>query len=124
MRDMSIVRIIAASADGQRFYAALETAMASAALGRGARIFLQGEAVALLRRPVRYAGDDARKAAGQPDLAGMIEEADAMGVTVSACQTGMAMVGMTAKDIDERVKTIGLVSFLAEATPSDELVVF
>lgn len=124
MRDMSIVRIIVASADGQRFYAALEAAMAWAALGRGARIFLQGEAVALLRQPVCYAGDDARKAAGQPDLAGMIEEADAMGVTVSACQTGMAMVGMTTKDIDERVKMIGLVSFLAEATPSDELVVF
>lgn len=124
MHDMSNINIIVATAEGPRFYAALEAAIAWAALGRTARIFLQGEAVTLLRRPIGYVGDDARKAAGQPELASMIKEARAMDVTLAACQTGMAMVGMVASDIDASVKTIGLISFLSEAVPSDEVVVF
>lgn len=124
MHHLPVVNIIVATADGRRFYAALEAAMAWAALGRGVRIFLQGEAVLLLRDPIHYAGDDARKAAGQPGLAGMIEEAGAMDVTLAACQTGMAMVGMTAENIDARIKTTGLISFLADVEPSDKVVVF
>jgi predicted peroxiredoxin len=121
---MSVMNIIVATADGGRFYAALEAAMAWAALGRGARIFLQGEAVAMLREPIGYAGDAARKAAGQPDLAWMIKEAEAMDVGLTACQTGMAMVGMTAENIDARIKMIGLISFLAEVASGDDVVVF
>lgn len=118
------MNIIVATADGRRFYAALEAAMAWTALGRRARIFLQGEAAALLREPIGYAGDEARKAAGQPELAWMVEEAGAMDVTLAVCQTGMAMVGMTAKDMDVRNKTIGLISFLAEVAADEDVVVF
>lgn len=116
--------IIVASADGRRFYAALEVAAAAAALGRPARIFLQGEAAALLRAPVACAGDTDRRAAGQPDLVSLIAEAMAMDVRLIVCQSGMALVRMTASELVPQVRTGGLVSFLSEAGPADQLIVF
>ncbi|PKP87858.1 MAG: hypothetical protein CVT78_06035 [Alphaproteobacteria bacterium HGW-Alphaproteobacteria-17] len=116
--------IIVASAEGERFYAALETATAAAALGRSARIFLQGPAAALLRTPVAFAGDAARRAAGQPDLVSLIAEAMAMDVKLIVCQSGMALTGMTAGDLVPQVRTGGLVSFMAEIGDADRLVVY
>lgn len=116
--------IIVASADGARFYAALETASAAAALGRPARIFLQGEAAALLRIPVSFGGDAARRAAGQPDLVSLIAEAMAMDVRLIVCQSGMALAGMTASELVPQVRAGGLVSFLAEMAADDELVTY
>ena len=118
------LNIIVASADGQRFYAALETAAAAAALGRPARIFLQGEAARLLRTPVAFDGDAARRAAGQPDLVSLIAEAMAMDVRLIVCQSGMALVGMTASELVPQVRSGGLVSFLAEAGQDDQLIVY
>lgn len=116
--------IIVASDDGARFYAALETAAAAAALGRPARIFLQGEAAALLRTPVAFGGDAARRAAGQPDLVSLIAEAMAMDVRLIVCQSGMALVQMTASELVPQVRAGGLVSFLAEMAPDDQLVAY
>lgn len=121
---MPALNIIVAGADGQRLYAALETAMAAAALGSSTRLFLQGEAAALLRHPVSVAGDAARKAAGLPELASMIEEAVAMEVALFACQSGMALVGMTADALVPQVRAAGLVSFLSEVGDSDRLMVY
>jgi predicted peroxiredoxin len=121
MRGLSL---IVATADGGRFYAALETAAAASALGRPTRVFLQGEAAALLRAPVSFDGDPARRAAGQPDLASLIAEAMAMGVRLIVCQSGMALVGMTASELVPDIRAGGLVSFLAEAGADDQLVVF
>lgn len=118
------LNIIVPSADGQRFYAALETAAAAAALGRPARIFLQGEAAALLRTPVAFDGDAARRAAGQPDLVSLIAEAMAMDVRLIVCQSGMALAAMTASELVPQVRSGGLVSFLAEAGPGDQLLVY
>ena len=116
--------IIIASADGARFYAALEMATAAAALGRPARIFLQGEAAAVLRAPVSFDGDPARRAAGQPDLVSLIAEAMAMDVRLIVCQSGMALAGMTASELVLQVRAGGLVSFLADAGPDDQLVTY
>ena len=124
MPDMPALNIIVALAEGRRLYAALETAMAAAALGAPARIFLQGEAAALLRQPIGFAGDAARIAVGQPDLASMIEEAAMMGVDLFACQSGMALAGMTAPDMPSQVRAAGLVSFLAQVGLEDRLVVY
>lgn len=118
------LNIIVASADGERFYAALEAAAAAAALGRPARIFLQGPAAALLRTPVAFAGDAARRAAGQPDLVSLIAEATAMDVRLVVCQSGMALTGMIASELVPQVRTGGLVSFLAEIGDADRLVVY
>ena len=116
--------IIVASADGARFYAALETATAAAALGRPARIFLQGEAAVLLRTPVAFDGDAARRAAGQPDLASLVAEAMAMDVRLIVCQSGMALAGMTADELVSDVCVGGLLSFLAEMGSEDQLLTY
>lgn len=116
--------IIVASADGQRFYAALEVAAAAAALGRSVRIFLQGEAAALLRTPVAFDGDPARRAAGQPDLVSLIAEAMAMDVRLTVCQSGMALVRMTTSDLVPQVRAGGLISFLADSGPNDQLLTY
>ena len=116
--------IIVACGDEQRLYGALETAMAAAALGSPARIFLQGEAVALLREPVSVAGDAARKAAGLPGLAWMIDEAAAMEVGLFVCQSGMALVGLTSDAMASHVKAAGLVSFLSALGDHDRLLVY
>ena len=124
MSDMPGLNIIVAVAEGRRLYAALEAGMAAAALGRPVRIFLQGEAAALLRDPVSFGGDEARRAAGQPDLASLIEEAAAMDVALLVCQSGMALVGMTATELVPHVRAAGLVSFLADVGAEDRLIVY
>ena len=124
MPDMSSLNIIVAVAEGRRLYAALEAGMAMAALGRPVRIFLQGEAAALLRDPVPFAGDEARRAAGQPDLAWIVEEAIAMEIALFVCQSGMALVGMAATELVPHVRAGGLVSFLADIGAEDRLVVY
>ena len=124
MPDMQSLNIIVAVAEGRRLYAALEAGMAAAALGRRVRIFLQGEAAALLRDPVSFAGDEARKAAGQPDLAWLVEEAVAMDIALFVCQSGMALVGMTATELVPHVRAAGLVSFLADVGAEDRLIVY
>ena len=124
MPDMQSLNIIVAVAEGRRLYAALEAGMAAAALGRRVRIFLQGEAAVLLRDPVSFAGDEARKAAGQPDLAWLVEEAVAMDIALFVCQSGMALVGMAATELVPHVRAAGLVSFMAEVGAEDRLVVY
>ena len=124
MPDLPSLTIIGAVAEGRRLYAALEAGMAMAALGHPVRIFLQGEAAALLRDPVSFTGDEARRAAGQPDLAGIVEEAIAMEITLSACQSGMALVGIAATELVPHVRAAGLVSFMANISPEDRLVVY
>jgi len=121
---MQSLNIIVAVAEGRRFYAALEAGMAAAALGRPVRIFLQGEAAALLRNPVSFDGDDARRAVGQPDLAWLVGEAIAMEVGLFVCQSGMALVGIAATELVPQVRAAGLVSFLAEVGADDRLIVY
>lgn len=121
---MQGLTIIVAIADSGRLYAALETAMAAAALGRPVRIFLQGEAAALLRKPVAFDGDDVRRAAGQPDLAWLVDEAIAMEIPLLVCQSGMALVGLTVSQLVPQVRAAGLVSFLAEIGAEDRLIVY
>lgn len=124
MSDMPALNIIIAVADGARFYAALETAMATAALGRPVRVFIQGEAAALLRAPMSFSGDAARRAAGQGDLASMVDEAIAMGIDLFVCQSGMALAGMAAIELASQVRTAGLVSFMAGVGADDRLLVY
>lgn len=93
-------------------------AAAQAALGGRASLFLQLDAVALLRAPVAAPQDGAHKAAGMPTLARLIEEAVALGVTLLACQSGLALAGMTADALPVGVEVGGPVSFLQ--TTDDE----
>lgn len=113
--------LILVSPDPTRLRAALALARAEVALGSAARVFLQGEAAALLRPPISAPQDAAWQAAGEPTLARLLDAALDDGVTVSLCQSGLAMAGMDARDLDSRIGLTGPVAFLAAAGPDIRL---
>jgi predicted peroxiredoxin len=91
--------------------AGLELAAANAALGGRARVFCQGEAVAALS-PLRDRHDEDYTAVGLPTLAELFGDALGLGAEIIACQSGMALVGMTADMLDTRITFGGPVSIL------------
>lgn len=105
MPDMRGLTILVATADPARYHAALELAAAQAALGGRARVHLQGDAVTLLSAP--------------GDLAALCAEAIALGVRITACQTGLAADGATLPNGVEADGPVGLLSRLED----DRLVV-
>lgn len=109
---MQGLTIIVASADEERFRSALEVAAANAALDRTTRLFLQGAAASLLRAAPAVP-EDIRDPAGMPSLAQLLEEALALGASVTVCQSGLALAGMRADQLPEGVETGGLVELLA-----------
>jgi predicted peroxiredoxin len=111
--------IVIAEADPQRFRSALEIGAANCALGERTRIFLQGEAARLLDAA------ELRSAAasnGQPGLAELIEEAIALGLHLIACQSGLALAGLSAGALPPNVETSGLIELLSTMA-GDQLVI-
>jgi len=104
--------IIVATADPDRFHAALEVAAASAALGERSRIFLQGEAARLLR-DARSPADAERTRHGVPTTTQLLDEARALGAEIIVCQSGLALCGLSADALPEGVTTAGLVQILS-----------
>lgn len=104
--------IVVADVSSERFRCALNLALAHAALGGNARVFLDGAAVAIARAPVAGYGDDAYAEAGLPTLRALHAEALDAGVRMILCQSGMAMTGATPRDYDARVEAGGMVSLL------------
>lgn len=104
--------IIVAGPDPSRFRAALSIAAAAAALDRPIRLFLQADAVALLRPPLAGPDDEAHEAAGLPTLADLFREAIALGVTIIACQSGLPLIGITADTLPAGIEVGGLLSEL------------
>lgn len=109
MRDL---RIIVATADAERLRGALVLAAAQAALGGQAAIFLQLDAVSLLRQPIAAPEDAAHLAAGLPTLAMLIDEALGLGVIILACQSGLALSDLSAQDLPEGIEVSGPIGFL------------
>jgi predicted peroxiredoxin len=104
--------------DAERLRGALVLASAQAALGGAAALFLQLDAVALLRTPIAAPQDDAHRAAGLPDLATLLTEAQALGVTICACQSGLALCDLAADALPPGVDVGGPVGFV-QATGDD-----
>lgn len=104
--------IIVADMSSERFRAALSIAATQAALGGRARIFLQGEAVSVLRPPVQGMEDDRHEDAGLPALEVLFEEALSLGVEIIACQSGLLLTNSDAQMLDKRVQFGGLVSVM------------
>jgi len=102
------------------FRAGLELAAASAALGGRARVFCQGEAVAALA-PLRDPHDADYAACGLPTLTELFEDAMGLGVEVIACQSGLALIGVSAETLDPRIGFGGPVSVL-QSLGDDRLV--
>ena len=107
--------LIAATADAERLRSALTLAAGQAALGAKATIFLHLDAVALLRPPMAAPRDPAHRAAGLPDLATLLDEALGIGVTLIACQSGLALAGMTTADLPAGIGIGGPVALLQQA---------
>jgi len=115
------LNILLLDEDAERLRAALMLAMAQRALEGDARIFLQMEAVRLLAPPVATPRDAEHLRAGFPPLATLLDEALGDGVAVIACQSGLALCAMEAADLDPRIETGGLLSFMAAIDPADRL---
>ena len=109
---MQGLTIIVAGADEERFRSALEVAAANAALDRTTRVFLQGAAASLLQ-PLAAEVEKPKDVLGVPTLAQLLEEALALGASVTVCQSGLALAGMRADQLPEGVETGGLVELLA-----------
>jgi predicted peroxiredoxin len=120
---MRPLRIIVATADAERLRGALVLAAAQAALGGDATLFLQLDAVALLRLPVTASRDEAHQAAGLPSIAALIEDALALGVMIIACQSGIALAGLSADMLPAGIETGGPVAFLQQ-TDDDARLLF
>lgn len=118
------MNIIIASRDPVRLIAALEFALAHVALGKAPRVFLQGEAAGLIALPLTSPADAARRAAGLPDLALIWEEAAAMEVPLIACQSGLALCGLTIDHIPPEAQSGGLISFITASAPDAPTVVY
>ena len=120
MPGMRGLTILAATADIERFRAALSLACAHAAVGGDARLYCHEAAVALLV-PGADAGDGGLAGKGLATRAQLLAEALDSGVTLIACQTGLATAGIAFDTLPPGIQPGGLVSLLA-ALGDDRLV--
>lgn len=115
--------MLVAVADAERLHAALTFAAAGAAMGSTIRLHLHEGAVSLLRAPITAAGDAARAKSGLPTLSEILEEALNLGVSVTACQSGLALAGLDLAQLDSRIGAQGPVGLLSELG-DDQLLIF
>jgi predicted peroxiredoxin len=115
--------LIATTDDAERLRGALTIACAEAALGGSVRLFLQLDAVALLRPDTPAPRDDVHRACGLPTLTALIDDALDLGVHIVACQSGLALAGMDAGELDPRITAGGPVGVLAAAGSSQRVVI-
>ncbi len=120
---MRPLTIVVTTGDAERLRGALMLASAQAAMGGAARLFLQLDAITLLRAPIAAAQDDAHRAKGLPTLAALLDEALAIGVDIIACQSGLALNEMTAAALPEGVETGGPIGVLAQVQDDDRLLI-
>lgn len=109
------LNILVAGDDADRFHAALSFAAAGAAGGDAVQVHLHEAAVGLLRAPVRAPADADRARAGIPMLAELLDEVLSLGVSISVCQSGLALYGIDLETLDPRIEAQGPVGFLAAA---------
>lgn len=119
---MSGLTIILLTDDAERFRGTLMVAMTHRALGGAARLFLQLDAVRMLAPPITAVLDGDHRRAGLPTLSALLDEALTDGVAMTACQSGLLLAGLTAEEIDRRIETGGLTSFLTGMEPTDRLI--
>lgn len=104
--------IIVVSPDADRFHAVMTVAAANAALDARTRIFLQGEAAALIAQ-ARSPADEERSRCGLPTTEQIVTEAEALGAEIIICQSGLTLCGLSAEQLPESVTTSGLIQILS-----------
>jgi predicted peroxiredoxin len=112
---MTGLAIIVTAADPARFRAALTLAIAQHALGGRVRVYCHEASVALLATTYRDDEDrPALAAAGLPDRRALIAMAQESGVTLIACQTGLAIAGLSIEALVPGVESGGMMGLLAD----------
>ena len=94
---MTGLGVIVAGPDLVRFRCALTLAAAQAALGGRTRLLLDSAAVRL---------------AAEPEA--LLESCLELGVAITLCQSGLALAGLEAGDLDSRFDYGGMVGWLAD----------
>lgn len=117
------MKIVLTAPDAERFRGALTLAAAHAALGGAAALFLQLDAVAMLRPPLSAPRDDAHAAAGLPTLATLLADAMMLGVHVTACQSGMTLASLTADMLTKGIDVGGPIQFLTDGGDEARIVI-
>lgn len=106
--------IMLVSEDVARARAALSLALADAALGGSPRVYAHERAVAMFARASREDDEiDALNALGLPDRPSLLAIAAIEGVTLIACQTGLAMANLSIESLVPGTEAGGLVGLLA-----------
>ena len=118
-----MLALIVGDASHERLRTALVLAAASAAHGQPVRMFFQGDAVGLLRSPIADPDAGRQSAAGLPTLGELLGESLALGVTIEACQSSLALLGLTPQECDPAVTWGGMVGFVGRMDPETRLVV-
>ncbi len=111
--------IIISGAAHDRLHAALSLAAASAALGRTVALYFHAEAARVAAPAMAWGEDVSFAAAGAPTVRELIDAAAELGVAMTACQTGLALTGLSASEIDPRIEPSGLVDFLSRASDAE-----
>ena len=115
------LNLVILSDDAERLRGALMLAMAHRALGGQARLFLQLDAVRLLAPHLAAPRDAGHATVGLPTLSSLLEEALESGVSIIACQSGLALAGLSIADLDPRIEAGGPINFLRSISPTDRL---
>lgn len=110
--------LIVADLGHVRLHAGLSLAATAAAAGRTVRIFCHAEGVALVQPGRVWPGDAAYHAAGLPTVADLLETALDLGVAVVVCQSGLALMNLSAADLPAQIEGGGLLGFLERAKGS------
>jgi len=118
---MPSLNILLVSDDSERFRGALTLALSHVALNGQARLFLQLDAVRMLAPPIAGPLDSDYSSLGMPVLTALVDEALENGITIVACQSGLALAGLDASILDPRIEAGGPVSFLQAVQPEDRL---
>jgi predicted peroxiredoxin len=106
------VAIIVTQDSMSQWRSALSIGSAVAASGARAQLHLHERAVTLVTHPPTDPDDGDYQRAGLPTLADLLETAFALGVLLSACQSGLALVGAASDSLDPRIAIGGLLEFL------------
>ena len=117
------VILIVADASAERFRTALVLAAAQAALGARVRFFFQGDALRSIVAPISDPDGARQSAMGLPTLAQLVSEAIGLGVGFAACQSSLALLGLTPEDFDPCVEWGGMVGLLSTMDVEDQLLI-
>lgn len=110
--------LIVADLGHARLHAGLSLAATAAAAGRTVRIFCHAEGVALMQPGRVWQEDAAYQSAGLPTIADLLETALDLGVAVMVCQSGLALMNLSAADLPVQIEGGGLLGFLERARGS------